>query len=71
MNAVLLGAVSELLEQLGAESPALPFVDDGDGNFGSLGVFGVPDVASDAQAPPSTWLSAPSASWSWWSTFVK
>jgi hypothetical protein len=48
--ALLAGAVSQLTQQLGAQSPALPVIDDGDGNFGSLRVFVVPDVASDAQA---------------------
>ena len=37
-DAFLAGAVSELTEQLGPESPALPVVDDSDGNFGSLWV---------------------------------
>ena len=49
-DALLPGPISQPVQQLGAEPPALPFVDDGDGNLGSLRVFGMPDVASHAEA---------------------
>jgi hypothetical protein len=29
----------------------LPVIDDGDGDFGALGIVDIPDVASDAMAP--------------------
>jgi len=49
-DAFLTGTISKPFQQLDAQSPALPLIDDGDSNFGSLWVLGVPDVASDAKA---------------------
>jgi len=46
----LAGAIGKPAQQLGSESSALPVIDDGDGDFCSLGVFGVPDVASDSES---------------------
>jgi len=51
-DAFLTGTVGQLSQQFGAQSPALPVVDDGDGDLGGLGVFGVPDIAGDAYAAP-------------------
>ena len=39
-DSFMAGAISEPVPQLGAESLALPLVDDGDGNLGSVGSWG-------------------------------
>jgi hypothetical protein len=49
-DAFLTGTINKPLQQLDAKSPTLPVIDDGDGDFGSLWVLCVPDVASDAKA---------------------
>jgi len=46
------GAPGQPSEQFGAQPPALPVVDDGDGDLGGLRVGGVADVAGDADAAP-------------------
>src|SRR5262249_60101680 len=47
------GAAGQPGQQLGAQSAALPVVDDGDGDLGGVRVVGVPDVAGDAHAVPA------------------
>jgi hypothetical protein len=51
-NAFGPGTVRQLAQQLGAQSAALPVIDDSDGDFSGLRVFGVPDVAGYAHAAP-------------------
>jgi hypothetical protein len=46
----LAGAIGKPAQELGCKSSALPVVDDGDGDLCSLGVPGVPDVASDSES---------------------
>jgi hypothetical protein len=48
--AFLTGTINKPFQELDAQSPALPVIDDGDGDFGALWVLGVPDEASDAKA---------------------
>src|SRR6266516_618087 len=52
VDAFAAGTACQLSQQLGAQSPALPVVDDGDGDLGGLWVFSVADVAGDAHAAP-------------------
>ena len=49
-DTLLAGTLRQLSHQFGAESPALPFVHDGDSYFGGPCVLSGPDVTSDAQA---------------------
>ncbi len=51
-NAFSAGTISQPIQQFGAESAALPVVNDDDGNFGGFRIAGLTDVASDAQAAP-------------------
>src|SRR5665647_3165662 len=55
-NVLLAGTISQPDQQLGTKPSALPFVDDGDRNFGSHWVFDEPDVASDAKAATVNWI---------------
>ena len=52
MDAFGTGTFSQLSQQFGAESPALPFVHDGDGDLGGLRVLPGPDIPGDAHATP-------------------
>ena len=50
-DSFLAGAVRQLSQQLGAQSPALPVIDDGDRDILSrLRVVGIADIAGDAHA---------------------
>ena len=52
LDALLAGPIRQLGQQFGAQPPALPVIDDGDGDVGGLWVLGVPDVAGDAHPAP-------------------
>lgn len=67
----LAGTIHQPGHQRGAQSEPLPAVDDRHRDLGDLRVLGVTDVARDAQRRPPGLVTAPMASWSWWSTWVK
>lgn len=58
-DALLGRAVHDAVQQLGAQPPALPLVDDRDGDLGELGVIGVTDVTGHPDPPPVTRVQGP------------
>ena len=52
LAARLEGTIRQLGQQLSAQTPALPVVNDGHGDLGCVPVLGIPDVAGDAHAAP-------------------
>jgi hypothetical protein len=70
-DALPAGTTRQPARQLGAQSSALPLVQDSDGNFGCLGFFGAPDVASCTQATTIGWTQYTKCLGQCWSICVR